>query len=109
MGAAETLLAGHTSLVPFFETLDRLTLKSVRFNQFSYVTSEGAVAVRMSGEALDFPSIALQALQFGTDGHFQNPIFSNLDVSDLGVVTFDVSFNLDPNLVLYANQISKLP
>ena len=104
LNAAEDLLEEHTTLTPLFVLLDELTLKSIRYNYFSYVNNGQAAAVKMSGEALDFPSIALQALEYNKNGRLINPIFSNLGVEQGGNVTFDVSFNVDTALVSYISK-----
>jgi hypothetical protein len=107
---AEAILDRHTVITPFFELLDSVTLKSVRFNYFSLVNEGSAVAVKMSGQALEFSSIALQALEFNKDSRIINPIFSNLGVEDdQGRVSFDVSFNIDPEMILYKEKVSSLP
>ena len=100
--AAETLLTSHKSVEPLFTLLDSLTLKSVRFTNFSYVDSTTAGTVRLSGEALDFQSVALQALEFSKDSRIINPIFSNLGVDPKsGRIRFDVSFNVSESLTRY--------
>ncbi len=98
----ELLLSEHTSLTPLFATLDELTLKSVRYNKFSLLSNTSGTAAKVSGEALNFPAIALQALAFSKDGRLQNPIFSNLGVQPTGRVTFDVAFTVSPDTVLYS-------
>jgi len=102
--AAGNLIDSHTTLSPLFGLLDQLTLKTVRYTYLSYVNNGSAAAVKLSGEAVDFPSIALQALEFNKDGRLQNPIFSNLGVASSGRVTFDVSFNVDLRLVSYVQK-----
>lgn len=98
---AGALIDGHTSVAPFFQTMDELTLKSVRYSTLTMLSSNGSTGVKITGEALGFPSIALQALSYSKDGRIENPIFSNLGVEDNGRVSFNVSFNVDPSLMLY--------
>ena len=101
---ADDLLGAHSDLNPLFVLLDKITLKNVRYTYFSYVNNGSAAAVKISGEAVDFPAIALLALEFNKDGRFKNPIFSNLGVEKTGEVTFDVSFNVDPTLVAFVHK-----
>ena len=101
---ADDLLGAHSDLNPLFVLLDKITLKNVRYTYFSYVNNGSAAAVKISGEAVDFPAIALLALEFNKDGRFKNPIFSNLGVEKTGEVTFDVSFNIDPTLVAFVTK-----
>ena len=104
--AGSNLLDVHTNLEPLFTTLDAITLKTVRYRFFSYTNNGSMAVVRISGEAVDFPSVALQALQYNKDRRLINPIFSNLGVDALGQVTFDVSFNIDQSLVSYSRGLS---
>ncbi|HEY4493080.1 MAG TPA: hypothetical protein VJB98_00440 [Candidatus Paceibacterota bacterium] len=105
---AENLLEAHSSVGKLFDVLNERTLKSVRYTYFSYVNNGTAAAVKMSGEAIDFPSVALQALEYSKDDKLINPIFSNLGVEEVSDtanrVTFDVSFNIDPALVMYTER-----
>ena len=85
-------------------------MKSVRFSSFSLVNDGSAVGVKMSGQALDFSSIALQAIEFNKDNRIINPIFSNLGVEDnQGRVSFEVSFNLLPEMILYSEKVGDRP
>ncbi|HEY4518170.1 MAG TPA: hypothetical protein VJG48_00920 [Candidatus Paceibacterota bacterium] len=102
LNTSSQLLAQHTTLSPLFDTLDQLTLKSVRYTAFNYTGNQNASAVKITGEALNFPAVALQALAYSKDSRIINPIFSNLAVEASGRVTFDVAFTIDQNLVLYA-------
>ena len=107
---ARAILDQHVVVTPFFELLDSLTLKSVRFSSFSLVNDGSAVGVKMSGQALDFSSIALQAIEFNKDNRIINPIFSNLGVEDnQGRVSFEVSFNLLPEMILYSEKVGDRP
>lgn len=101
---AQELLNSHTTLAPLFALLDQITLKNIRYTYFSYVNNGSASAVKISGESTSFPSIALQALEYSKDGHFQNPIFSNLGVMQGGKITFDVAFNVDQSLLSYSTK-----
>ena len=102
LNSAEDIMDAHSDLTPLFVMLDRVTLKTVRYTHFSYINNGAAAAVKISGEALDFPSVALQALEYSKEDKIMNPIFSNFGVEQGGKVTFDVSFNIDTSLVSYA-------
>lgn len=107
LNAANDLLRGHTTVPPLFALLDEITLKTVRYSYFAYTNNGSAASVRMSGEATNFQSIALLALEYSRSGKILNPIFSNLGVSPTtGQVTFDVAFNVDPALVSYVAPVT---
>lgn len=96
--AAENLLKNHIGASALFSKLAENTLKTVRFNNFSYTNSGGdKIIITMSGEALDYESMALQA-KWLTDpslnNAFKGPIFSNFNkVKDTVVFTFASGIN----------------
>ncbi len=103
--ASNDLLTNHKTVEPLFLLFDQLTLKSVRFNNFNFTDSQVGTSVRLSGEALNFQAVALQALEFSKDNRIINPIFSNLGVdAKTGRVRFDVSFKVGASLISYASQ-----
>lgn len=115
IAASKQVLASHIVVSPFFELLNTLTLPSIQFTKFSYSgsTDGQSYSVKMSGNAKDYKSIAVQASIFNSSAgkYFKDVVFSNLNLSDdkekKGYVTFDVSFNLDPILLSYEKQLAK--
>jgi len=102
INTAHNLLNNHISPSLFLRELDALTLKTVSYDNLKfYKDDEDGLNVDLSGEALDFASVALQAKAFSEDGRFVNPIFDNLDTNDEGRVVFDASLVLSPELVSY--------
>jgi len=71
INVAKSLLSKHIAVSPIFNFLQQGTLKSVRFKNFNFTSSgkdvSGAnqVSVQMSGQALDWETIASQADEFG--------------------------------------------
>lgn len=109
MQSAQEILDSHVALSAFFELLERSTLKSVRFNSFANITSpEGRVGITMKGTARSFNSVALQSDVFGKDPFIRDPLFSNLNLDDLGNVIFDFSATLDPDLLSYRQIVDPL-
>lgn len=107
--SAKSLIASHTLLSSFFNLLESLTLKSVRFTNFSYDISEARkVSVSMRGSATSFSTVALQAKVFSEDSNFINPQFSNLDLDKDGNVTFTFKSDIDQKLVSYKTYIDSL-
>lgn len=104
LGAANEILANHIAVTPIFQMLERATLKTVRFTDFSYELGEERslpVAVKMSGQAVGYRSIALQSDLFAKNKNFIDPVFSNLTLDKTGNVLFDLEFSVDPAFLNY--------
>jgi len=108
LNAATEILANHLTIIPIFNELEQLTMKTVRFTKFSYAagTDKNAVVdVKMSGVAIGYRSIALQSDLFAQNKNFLNPIFSNLTLDQSGNVLFDLQFSVDPKFVNYKQDL----
>lgn len=100
--AANTILTNHVDISPIFNTLQALTMKTVRYTKFSYsIGDNNNIDVKMSGQAVGYRSIALQSDLFGTNKSLIDPVFSNLSLDDKGNVIFDLDFSVDPSFVNY--------
>lgn len=97
------VLSNHITISPLFETLEAITLPTVRYSEFTYTLAEdGSVQIEMAGEAEGFTDIALQSGLFDDNKYIKNQLFSNLDLDEeTGNVVFDLSFSVDRNLLLY--------
>lgn len=104
IGVANTLLKSHVAVSEIFPRLQDNTLRTVRFNNFSYTNSgNGKILISMSGEAQDYESMALQAQQFTKPellNSFKGPIFSNFSKAKDSVV-FTFSSGIDPYVIDY--------
>lgn len=101
---ASMLLKQHVRPSQIFPRLAANTLETVRFNNFNY-TYEGndKIMISMSGEALDYESMALQAQQFTQpqlQNSFRSPIFSNFS-KDEDTVVFTFTSGIDPYVIDY--------
>ncbi len=110
---AQTLLDQHVAPSAIFSFLETNTLPSVRFTQFNYTENpDGSASIKLSGEALDFASVALQSDQFSTStsvGILQNVIFSNLNIDPTtGLVSFNVAAEVGPGVILYKNVLASI-
>lgn len=103
--AAKEVLANHVTISPIFQSLEDLTLKSVRFTKFTYAIPEDTklLTVTMTGTARSYTSIALQSDMLGRNKYFQDVVFSNLQLDSAGNVGFDLEFTVDPSYVNYKN------
>ena len=106
--SATDILSKHIILSPIFDELSRLTLRTIRYTKFSYTISKdtGVVDIKMSGQASDYNSIALQANAFNKSKAIQNVIFSNLTLDERGKPSFDLSFTVDRSFVSYSVPIT---
>ena len=113
--ASSEILSRHIAVTPIFQALSLITMKTVRYTKFSYELGSVAsskngnekntkVFVKMSGIAVGYRSIALQADLFSSKDigkNFIQPVFSNLTLDDKGNVAFDLEFSVDPSFVDY--------
>lgn len=105
LSAAGEVLNKHTVVSPIFQTLESITKKSIRYTKFSYgsvAEKSNLVSVKMSGQALNYQSIALQADLFSKNKNLIDPVFSNLSLDEkTSYVTFDLDFSVNPDFINY--------
>jgi hypothetical protein len=102
--SSNIILSKHIAISPIFNTLQKLTLKTIRYSKFGYEfgnEKDSRILVKMSGQAIGYRSIALQADLFTKDKNLIDPTFSNLSLDDKGNVLFDLEFSVDPSFVDY--------
>jgi len=109
--AARTVLKNHIVLSPMFKLIGDLTIPQVQYTKFDHQTTDKGFTVRMSGIARDYRSVALQADVFNSakGRSFKNVVFSNLTKDKTNYVLFDVTFDVDPSLLSYQNNIAVSP
>jgi hypothetical protein len=103
ISASKDILSAHTVFSPVFGLLADLTIPSVQYTRFSESVGDKGFFISMSGVALDYKSVALQANAFnGSKGrYFKDVVFSNLSRDTNGTVSFDLNFSVDPALLSY--------
>lgn len=105
-----SILEGHIQFSRFFSILEQETLQSVRFTQFSYTLDEkDGPLITLAGLARGYSSVALQSDMFGKSKYFHNPIFSDMTLDTSGNITFNVTLNVDSELVGYGAVVSGTP
>jgi hypothetical protein len=113
INTASIILQNHISVSPILKSLQELTLSSVQFTKFSHtITGSGAssvIVVSMSGKTDEYESLALQSDALTKNKYITNPVFSNLNLDERGNVLFDLTFFVDPNLVLFGESVKRLP
>ena len=107
---ANDIINNHIVITPIFDALQTTTIKSIQFTHFTYTTPVNPgdpITVLMTGKARDYSSIALESDQLATNKDIHNSVFSNLTLDDTtGIVSFSLSFTVDPDLVMYTNHLS---
>ena len=99
--AAQQLLDKHVALSQFLSVLEASTLTNVRFSTFTFVLSDdGVPTIEMNGVARNFNALAAQSNAFGADTRIKSAIFSDITVNPNNSVSFHVSANLSPALMV---------
>ena len=105
LSAADTLIESHKAVSNLFEELETLTSQKVRFESFSYSQErgeDGLEIISLSGMAESFAAVAHQSDVFGEHRQFQDVIFSDLAITELGNVSFRFGATVDPGLTDYS-------
>ena len=103
------LLENHIVLSPLFDYLENSTLKTVRFSQFQYQSTEKGLTLNMRGQARGYSAVALQSEVFNKSPYLKEPIFADLDLDDRGNVTFSFRAVVDPSVVSYKKDVANMP
>lgn len=112
---AKGLLNKHVTIYPIFNFLQQVTLKNVRFRNFSFSGSskdslgQSRIGVEMSGQARDWKTIASQADEFGKAEYrsiIKEPKISGLSLNQDGSVSFVFSAFISPDFISYATKIN---
>ncbi len=102
IGAGKTLLKSHVAVSVLFDELEKRTLSSVRFNNFSYSIADSThTLLSASGEATSFNAVALQSDAFSKSAIITEPIFSNVNISKTGTILFDFTAVIDMTRIGY--------
>lgn len=111
INAANEVLSNHIIVSPIFDVLSQSTLKSIQFTKFSYnVVGSGSsaeVRVQMSGRATGYTAVAIESDELTKNKYIKDPVFSNLNLDDQGNILFELTFSVDPKLVLFNEVIAK--
>ncbi|MEO5635189.1 MAG: hypothetical protein ABIS26_01595 [Candidatus Paceibacterota bacterium] len=106
--ASTEILSKHIAITPIFAALQAITMKTVRYTQFTYdlgTEKDSKVRVKMSGIAQGYAAVALQSDLYAKNKNIIDPVFSNLTLDDKGNVLFDLQFSVDPSFVDYKQML----
>ncbi len=106
---SKEILSRHAAFSAFFETLELSTLQNIQFKSFNLNTVPGddGVKIDLQGVARNYASVALQSDSFNKTVGIKNPVFSDLNLDQSGMVTFSISAFLDSSAFKYINFISE--
>jgi hypothetical protein len=103
LGIAKTIVLKHQVISRFLESLASSTVSSVQFTSFGYGNlGENSLTVSLKGKATSYASVALQENIFSQNKYFKSISFSNLTLSDKGLVSFDLDILVDPEISAYS-------
>ncbi len=108
LSSTEMLLNSHKALSPLFSFLESSTPRSVRFNEFSFTTSQEGLRLVLKGEASGYGALAGAAKIIQDSPNFKDPIFSDLKLDERGNVTFSLKALISSDLLSYERQITAL-
>ena len=108
--SSNEILSKHLAISPIFKALQDITMKTVRYTKFSYdlgTDKNPKINIKMSGIAVGYRSVALQADLFAKNKNLIDPVFSNLTLDDkTSNVLFDLDFSVAPDFVDYKKMLA---
>ena len=97
---AKALYDTHTMKSSLLTLLEEETLPDVAYDGFSY---DGSGLIRMNGTAASYEAIAQQSDLFSTSPAIVDHIFSGFQLTQTGLVRFQLEITPIPELTLYAS------
>lgn len=96
------LLSSHVAVTPLFDFLSSVTLRSVRFRDFSFTYgAQDKILVTMKGQAQSYAAVALQSDLLNSQKALKDTILSDMTLEPTGLVSFNVSTTVDRSVVSY--------
>lgn len=109
IAAARQLLNKHVTVSPVFDLLEATTLtNSVRLSTFNYALAENTVSIKVSGEARNYSSLAVQSKVFGENKFLRNQLVDGLKLGPKGFVSFNFSADMEEEFALFRNNLSSI-
>jgi len=108
--SAQTLLNQHVLVSQFFDVLESRTLETVRFSSLTLqVADDRSAEITMDGVARSFNALAAQSEALAAERHIKRAIFSGISVNTNGTVSFKLSAEIDPRLILASGAPAPVP
>ncbi|HEU0080688.1 MAG TPA: hypothetical protein VFQ72_01515 [Candidatus Paceibacterota bacterium] len=97
---AKKLLSSHVYVTPLFDFLSSVTLKSVRFKDFSFgYLAPDKIGVSMKGQAASYSAVALQSDILNAQKRLSGTLLTDMALEAQGTVAFNLTTNIDPALL----------
>jgi len=110
LASGKKLIIQHKAISNFLTFLSANTVKNIEFTDFNYTTTQDSgILVSLSGESLDYASLALEQNILEKESSIKQMSFGNLSLVEGGRVSFDLSVTLDPKMVLYTSVATSSP
>ncbi len=105
---AKILLDRHIAASTLFDTLQRSTVQSLRFEAMtlSSANEKGDLSVLIKGQAKSYASVAYQSDILGKTKGIKNPVFSDLNLDQRGNVVFNLKALVGADFLNYKNTVS---
>jgi hypothetical protein len=100
---AKSIVLKHRVISNFLNALASSTVSSVQFTSFSYGDMVGGnLPVTLHGKAVSYATVALQESILSQNKYFRSISFSNLNLENKGLVSFDLAISVDPQISVYS-------
>lgn len=106
LSMAKSIVENHQVISGFTASLASSTVSTVSFDDFNYrMVSPGELSVVMRGKAKDYASLALQESVFRKNQYWKSVSFTNMNLGEGGLVSFEVTVSVDPKITVYSPYI----
>lgn len=100
------LLNNHIVLSQFFDSLEKLTLQNVTFEDLKLtVANDRSAKLEMQGSARSFNALAAQSNALAGEKLIKRAIISGITIKD-GLVTFKLTADIDPKLLVEGSGVA---
>lgn len=102
LNVVRDIINKHQVVSNVLSIISSSTVSSVYFGDFSYSTDfQGNLSVILRGRAQSYGSVALQESLLSQNKYFKSISFGNLGLVDGGLVSFDLTIMVDPQVSIY--------
>lgn len=103
--AGDKLLKNHKAFSLFLALLEINTAETISFNDLTYTVAEDDISLKLQGVSETYNAIAFQSDIFSRLDPIKSPVFSDLNLNEEGLITFNVEAKLDPSAVSYSKLV----
>jgi uncharacterized protein (DUF2164 family) len=107
LSVVKSIIYKHQVISNFLDTLAASTVSTVQFTDFSYGNLKSdSLTINLRGKASSYAAIAVQENVLLQNKYFKSITFSNLGLSEKGLVSFDLALSVDPQISVYAPDLT---